>query len=140
VLLARLNREMCGSQDGGFITCICAHISSDGGVVIANAGHLAPYCNGDEVEVSSGLPLGVLLEVEYSETSFKLNPGDRLTLISDGVVEAQAVDGQLFGFDRTLALSRESAEKVARAAQAFGQEDDITVLTLQWPGIGAAHA
>jgi serine phosphatase RsbU (regulator of sigma subunit) len=78
--------------------------------------------------------------VEYSETSFKLNPGDRLTLISDGVVEAQAVDGQLFGFDRTLALSRESAEKVARAAQAFGQEDDITVLTLQWPGIGAAHA
>ena len=56
------------------------------------------------------------------------------------VVEAQAVDGQLFGFDRTLALSRESAEKVARAAQAFGQEDDITVLTLQWPGIGAAHA
>ncbi len=38
--------------------------------------------------------------------------------------------GELYGFDRTQSISTESAEKVAHAAQAFGQEDDITVLTL----------
>jgi uncharacterized protein GlcG (DUF336 family) len=36
----------------------------------------------------------------------------------------------LFGFERTRAISQESAQKVAQAAQAFGQEDDITVLSL----------
>jgi serine phosphatase RsbU (regulator of sigma subunit) len=51
-------------------------------------------------------------------------------LMTDGVVEARNATGELFGFERTAALSTESAEKIAQAAQDFGQEDDITVLTL----------
>jgi serine phosphatase RsbU (regulator of sigma subunit) len=51
-------------------------------------------------------------------------------LITDGVVEAHSVSGVLFGFERTGAISREPAEKIAQAAQAFGQQDDITVVTL----------
>lgn len=34
------------------------------------------------------------------------------------------------GFDRTMAISTLSSEQIAQAAQQFGQEDDITVLTL----------
>jgi len=45
-------------------------------------------------------------------------------------VEARGTRGDLFGFDRTCAISTQSAEAIARAAQAFGQEDDITVVTL----------
>ena len=48
-----------------------------------------------------------------------------------GVAEARNAQGELFGFDRTQAISTEPAEKIARAAQQFGQEDDITVLTLK---------
>jgi hypothetical protein len=44
------------------------------------------------------------------------------------------------GFDRTRAISRKPAEKVAQAAQAFGQEDDITVLTLTMAPAGVPHA
>jgi serine phosphatase RsbU (regulator of sigma subunit) len=51
-------------------------------------------------------------------------------LYTDGVVEARSKTGELFGFERTAALSTDSAESIARAAQHFGQEDDITVLTL----------
>jgi hypothetical protein len=51
----------------------------------------------------------------------------------DGVIEAQNAAGELFGFERTAAISTQSAEPIAHAAQAFGQEDDITVLTYRLP-------
>jgi hypothetical protein len=38
--------------------------------------------------------------------------------------------GELFGFDRTRDLSTRSAEQIARTAEAYGQSDDITVLTV----------
>lgn len=59
-------------------------------------------------------------------------PGDRLTLITDGIVEAQNGAGELFGFERTAKLSLEPAETIAQTAQQFGQEDDITVLSLNF--------
>jgi len=50
---------------------------------------------------------------------------------SDGIVEARNPAGELFGFDRTRAISSQSASQIAKAAELFGQDDDITVLTLQ---------
>jgi hypothetical protein len=38
--------------------------------------------------------------------------------------------GQLYGFERTRAISAHSAQDIAAAAQHWGQEDDITVLTV----------
>lgn len=139
-LLARLNRQLARAQEGGFVTCLCVRISAEGAVTAANAGHLAPYRNGEEIALEPGLPLGVTAETEYHETSFVLEPGDRLTLLSDGIVEAQGADGELFGFDRTRAISGQPAEAIAQAAQRFGQKDDITVLTLALVGAGVVHA
>jgi serine phosphatase RsbU (regulator of sigma subunit) len=64
-----------------------------------------------------------------------LNPGDRLTFVSDGVVEARSKSGELFGFERTRQISCEPAEAIAKAAQRFGQEDDITVVTIEFAGV-----
>ena len=80
--------------------------------------------------LESGLPLGIVSGVEYGETCCTLAPGDTLTLLSDGVVEARNGSGQLLGFDATRDISTQSAAAIASAAQAFGQEDDITVLTI----------
>jgi serine phosphatase RsbU (regulator of sigma subunit) len=80
--------------------------------------------------LESGLPLGIAPHVEYAQSAFHLAPGESLTLLSDGVVEARDRTGELFGFERTAAISTKPAEEIARAAQAFGQEDDITVLTV----------
>lgn len=131
-ILFRLNAQLAASSDGGFITCICVRIAADGALTIANAGHLAPYRNGEELSVDNGLPLGIAPDAAYSESVFQLAPGDRLTFLSDGVVEAQSPTGELYGFDRTAAISTQTAEQIAAAAQAFGQEDDITVLTLRF--------
>ncbi|MGA7522748.1 MAG: SpoIIE family protein phosphatase [Acidobacteriaceae bacterium] len=131
-LLGRLNRELCSARSDGFITCLCVRLDGEGKLLLANAGHLAPYCNGEELELPPGLPLGLTPDADYEETTLQLAADDTLTFLSDGVVEARNSLGELFGFDRTRAISRGSAESIATAAQAFGQEDDITVLTLQF--------
>jgi len=63
---------------------------------------------------------------------FKLKESDKLVLLSDGVVEAMDAEGQLFGFERVRELLRStgSATEVASAAQSFGQEDDISVISV----------
>ena len=129
-VLRSLNDLLLARQQGGFATCLCAVVTLGGEIRMANAGHLAPYRNGSEVAVESGLPLGLTTGIEYAEVSLRLATGDRLTFLSDGVVEAQNASGELFGFERTRAISTESANEIAHAAQAFGQIDDITVLTL----------
>jgi phosphoserine phosphatase RsbU/P len=129
-LLEHTNREMQRTGEEGFITCICATIGADGRVQVANAGHLSPYWNGVEIEFEGAFPLGVFSESSYPEHTFALQPGDKLTFLSDGIVEAQNASGELFGFERTHAISTQPALAIADAAQQFGQNDDITVLTL----------
>jgi hypothetical protein len=60
-----------------------------------------------------------------------LGAGDRFVLLSDGVVEAANAQGELFGFDRTREISGKSAQEIAEAARAWGQNDDITVVTVR---------
>lgn len=131
LLLGDLNRILFG-QINGFVTCCAALIGIDGAMTIANAGHLAPYRNGEEIDLEAGLPLGIVRDTAYSESSCRIAPGDKLTFLSDGVVEAQTAAGELFGFDRTRQISTQSAEQIVKAAEDFGQQDDITVLTLHF--------
>jgi phosphoserine phosphatase RsbU/P len=113
-----------------FATCLCARIYPSGEMTVANAGHLSPYRDGRELALQPGLPLGVIADADYEQTTFQLNRGDRLVFISDGVVEATNAHGELFGFERTQQVSHESARYIAQTAQHFGQTDDITVLSL----------
>ena len=128
-VLAHLNRVLHG-QITGFVTCTAALIAANGNMTLANAGNLPPYRNGQELDVESGLPLGITPDARYSETTFQLHPSDRLTFVSDGVVEATNERRELFGFHRTQDISTQSASAIAEAAKQFGQHDDITVLTL----------
>jgi len=128
-ILESLNRVLTGSES--FTTCQAAWFGANGELVMANAGHLPPYLNSQEIVLPGGLPLGVLPEVNYEEVRLYLHPGDRILLLSDGVVEARRPSGELFGFDRVHNLSNQSAFYISEAAKDFGQEDDITVLTVR---------
>lgn len=131
-LMEKLNRQVVESGQDGFVTLVCMRVEPDGTLTVANAGHLHPYWNGEEVEVDSGFPLGVTADARYEEQRVRLEPGDALTLLSDGVVEARNASGELFGFERAQAMSDSSPEEIASAAQVFGQEDDITVVRLSF--------
>jgi sigma-B regulation protein RsbU (phosphoserine phosphatase) len=129
-LLASLNERLIGRTNGGFSTALAAHITADGWVTIANAGHLSPYLDGSEVQLPPALPLGVMGGAAYEVSQFYLAHGSRLTFYSDGVIEAQNPQGELFGFDRAKAISTAPADVIVEAAKQFGQEDDITVVTI----------
>jgi uncharacterized membrane protein len=128
-ILESLNHVLSGAES--LTTCEAAWFGPNGELILANAGHLPPYLNSQEVELAGSLPLGVLQESHYDEIHLFLHPGDRLLLLSDGVVEARKATGELFGFDRVHNLSNQSAFYIADAAKDFGQEDDITVLTVR---------
>jgi hypothetical protein len=130
-ILAALNDRLCATTGGAFATCLALSISAEGAVHLANAGHPHPYKSGREVELPGSLPLGVVAGVAFETHTFQLQPGDRLTLASDGVFEAKNGKHELFGFERLQAISAEPADRIASAARRFGQEDDITVLTIQ---------
>jgi serine phosphatase RsbU (regulator of sigma subunit) len=130
-LLANLNERLIGRVHGGFSTALIAHFSADGTVIIANAGHLSPYLDGTEVTLPGALPLGISSGVRYESSQLILEPGSRLTFYSDGVVEAQDAQGALLGFEQAQALSTQSAQAIVDAAKHFGQQDDITVVTIE---------
>ena len=139
-ILRAMNQRMLSRSSGGFTTCLVLRVDADRILTAANAGHIPPYLSGKELAIDSGLPLGLSPESIYGENAFRLDYGARLTLLTDGVVEARSQTGELFGFERTATLSPEPAQEIAHAAQAFGQEDDITVLTLQFAPAEVAHA
>jgi hypothetical protein len=135
-ILAAMNQRMLGRSRGGFTTCLILLAAADGTVTVANAGHLAPYLNGRELPLENGLPLGLVAESTYAESTFHQEENEQITLLTDGVVEARAASGELFGFERTAAIAAQSAESISKTAQAFGQDDDITVLTLTRLAVG----
>jgi hypothetical protein len=130
-VLKELNLSLLGRSDAQ-ATCLALRIEKDGSATLANAGHIAPYLNGEPLPMEGALPLGMIEGAEYSVMTFRLNEHDKLILMSDGIAEATDANGALFGFERIHDLLRTtcSAAAVAAAAQTFGQEDDITVLSV----------
>ena len=138
-ILAAMNQRMLAQSAWGFTTCLVVRLKQDGSLTAANAGHIPPYLAGKELALDNGLPLGIAPDAAYTETPLTLPPGAQLTQLTDGVVEASnPLTRELFGFDRTAAISIRSAKQIAAAAQQFGQEDDITVLTLTFAPVSAA--
>jgi serine phosphatase RsbU (regulator of sigma subunit) len=83
--------------------------------------------------MEGALPLGAVPGITFPLLRFKLAEGDSLMLMTDGVAEAQDAQGHLFGFERVGQMLRQgvAAATLAAAAQDFGQQDDITVLTVR---------
>jgi hypothetical protein len=131
-MLGALNRCLAGRMAGGFATGMIFRVDRDGMVTFANAGHLPPYLNGQEYPLDASLPLGLIAYSDYTEVKLQLQPGDQLAVYTDGLLEATSPTGELFGFERmkTLFAKQPTAQEAMQAAIDFGQEDDITVLTI----------
>ena len=137
-LLAEFNLRLCGRMQGGFATCLALRLERDGRCTMASAGHPAPYLNHSEIELPGALPLGVLTGTRYEEKSIVLHEGDHFALYTDGLLEARNLHGEIFSFERLNALfaRNPNAAEATEEAVHFGQDDDITVLTLTKLGTG----
>lgn len=131
-VLAGLNERLLGRLENGFTTCLALRLGPDGRCVIAGAGHPPPFVDGREIPIDNSVPLGMVPNLACAETEFILEPGQTCMLYTDGLTEARNKDGELFGEDRLAKLfaAFPTAQQAAQAAIQFGQEDDVTILSL----------
>lgn len=149
--IARINRFLSErSQGEKYATLFFAALGKDGGVRYINAGHCQPFLvvpGGRATYLeSTGMPVGLVEEAEFSIESLRLNPGEKIVIYSDGVTDAEDVSGQPFGRGRLReVIERHSAnpsselhaaiqEAVAVFTEGAQQADDITVLVLEYRG------
>lgn len=132
-ILRGINERLCGRLSAQFATALALHIAPDGQTTIANAGHIPPFWNGRELELAGSMPLGILVAAPVEKMTITLEPGDRLILLTDGIIEARNRHLELFGFQRISQMAQEdrTVVDIAAAAQNFGQDDDITVLRIE---------
>jgi hypothetical protein len=136
-LLNALNGLLHG-RTSGFTTCVVLHLEPAlGQFVAASAGHLEPYLDGQTLPLVSNLPLGVSLDTEFDEQVFPFRSGQILTLLTDGVVEAfHPRTRELFGFERTQAVSHLPATRIGAVVSSFTAgappSDDITILSIAY--------
>lgn len=120
-MVAQANRVFCESALAGqYATLVCGLAKSNGEVEIHNAGHWPAMVvtRGGLVRIeSTGLPLGMFPEFDFSATRLRLDPGDMLFLYTDGLLEASRGDDE-YGVERvTQVLRRRAASSPTAAIQ-----------------------
>lgn len=131
-----------------YMTAVLARFEPDSGRFdYLNAGHVRPLLlrSGGGVERldRGSTVLGLFPEIEVETGCFTLEPGDLLTLFTDGLSETESPEGELFEEDRLVEALRAAREKSARdicgelvsRARAFAGSkplaDDLTLIVLK---------
>jgi serine phosphatase RsbU (regulator of sigma subunit) len=141
------------ARHGMFVTGLYAILSLESGTLVyANAGHHPPLIlrSSDRrlEQLERGeMALGVLDGVQFHEHESKLMGGDCMILYTDGVTEALAPSGALFGEDRLRAIieqlcahdsAQEALDKILTAIADFVSDsppsDDLTLMVLRRQG------
>lgn len=156
-MLATMDAAVAGLMGDTFVTALVAQLDVvSGRLSWMSAGHPAPIVvrNGgalDEQPQRPALPLGLGMAArdDARTTELSLQPGDRVLLYTDGVVEARSPEGEEFGLERLIdQVVRESgsgllaSEVLRRLVHACLQfqggrlRDDATMLLLEWDPTG----
>jgi phosphoserine phosphatase RsbU/P len=99
-IAAQLNQFLYMRQVGKYATLVLFKLYSNGRMEYLNCGHVQPLIvRGASVErlTESNLIVGLLPEVTYTSAECTLQPGERLLLVTDGLVEAENEAGEPFG-------------------------------------------
>ena len=148
-IVTRANRVFCESSLAGqYATLVCGQAKPTGEVEIHNAGHWPAIVVGHggvlRIE-STGLPLGMFCESQFSATRVQLEVGDTLFLYTDGLSEARNESDE-YGVDRVMTLVRQQAARppaelitacladLLAFAGAGPRLDDLTLLAIRRRG------
>ena len=113
-LLSRVNHQLSTlytASNEAFVTAFYGiYDPKERRLDYSSAGHNPPRlmrCSQSTIESLDGarsLPLGLFAEEVYGDTTLFLRPGDQLAFYTDGITEAIATDGRMFGLDRLDAV------------------------------------
>ena len=139
-----LHDHAASSRLEDFVTGLVGRVDlRTGSMELVNAGHVEPYlARGSRVvpiELPVDLPLGLFPDTTFRSSHLPLEPGDRIVLVTDGVLERNAA-----GLDLAAAITdtralhpREAVRAMADrvlAATGHALKDDATVLCVDWHG------
>jgi len=146
--ICNINDHMCSSGAGDrFVTYVLAMVDTKNHeVVLSNAGHMPPIIRRADGTIEqfdkelSGTAIGMFDEYPYEAQTRKLEPGDVILMMTDGVDEAMNPEGELYGIERVLEFVKNGPaeaepmgkgllEDVRRHARGYPQSDDITIMT-----------
>lgn len=145
-LLAGMNAVLCGNTQDQFVTAAYVYLDSQlHELRYSAAGHppMLLLRDGEVREiVENGLMLAAFGFATYTTAAQRLQPGDRLLLYTDGIVEAASASGEFFGAEALSTLLRQTAGSVTADAAdriistvqkwAPSQDDDLTVLVCDY--------
>lgn len=141
---AALLEHALDCDSGGFATGLIGRLDLRSGLLaLINAGHVSPYLaragSVRPVPLNVSLPLGMFADTAYTRAELALEPGDRLVLVTDGMLERNAATLDLVAeIAATRALHpRETTRRLAdRVLEVTGRAlaDDATLLVLDWHG------
>jgi sigma-B regulation protein RsbU (phosphoserine phosphatase) len=145
-LLAGMNAALCGNTQQQFVTAAYVHLDSEAGELRYSAAGHPPMLllrRGEVIAIEeNGLMLAAFSFAEYMNAVSSLEPGDRILLYTDGILEAFNAERVEFGKDRLRALLRkcaslshnETADRIMSTVQGWAvtQEDDLTVLVCDY--------
>jgi len=156
LLLTNLDKQLESYAKEDRMNCALCYIEvtlpttgTEGGVArIANGGLIPPFLKPrtGQAELLDvvGPPLGAGFGkfLGYPEKTIELAPGEMLILTSDGLVEAHNLQGEMLGFDRTLALIQAGPNEAEAMLGYLRKEiltfmneaelhDDITIVVIQ---------
>jgi phosphoserine phosphatase RsbU/P len=142
-IVTSANRFLCQRMAGEkYATMIIVRVKPGGDCLYVNCGHVPPVVirKGQVLRLMEGnMPIGLFAEAEYQAHEARLEPGDRILLVSDGVTEAEDASGEFFGEARLeqAALGEGSCfDRVFNAMRSYCGElalsDDCTLLELSY--------
>lgn len=107
-LVEQANRLFCeGTLSTHFATLVCGRANDAGDIEVCNAGHCFPLVmrnSAVEQIPSTGLPLGMFCNSEFTSRKVTIARGDALVLYSDGFTEVKDASGRLYGEQRLTTL------------------------------------
>ncbi len=149
-MLALLNQRLLGARlDSRFIAMLFAvYDASTRKLTLANAGGPYPLLvrNGEVRAIRlEGVPLGLIPDTQYDETTIDLYPGDVVLFASDGILESENTVQEEFGPERLTALlsaisqrdsARDISERILAATDGHSgagtaPHDDRTLVVLR---------
>lgn len=137
-----VNQFLCSRNIGKYATLVMMKIFKDGRVEYLNCGHIQPVAiyNGEVVRLEEGdLIVGLIAGATYHTASYRLRPGERILLATDGITEAENPEGEPIGEAGLSSLARlESLDQILTCIaehQAPNQaQDDCTLLEVRYLG------
>ena len=137
-----VNRYICGKNVEKYATMAILRLAPNGYLEYINCGHVPPflYTGGCSRLTESNLPVGLIEGAPFASGTMQLQPGARVLIVTDGVTEAAAPDGEFYGEGRLTAPELETATldeifiAVEHFAGALAADDDCTVMDVRYLG------